>query len=166
MTRQLPARNGDERDLLNEFLDWHRATVRVKCEGVTDADARRAPLPSSPLMTIAGLVNHLRWVEHDFFEVDLDGQPSRAPWSREDPNADMRVDGFLLAQLLDEYDVQCARSRKIVAGMALDDHERNTPPGAEPASLRWIMLHMIEETARHNGHLDAIRELVDGVTGE
>ena len=165
MTRKPPARRGDERTLLNEWLDWHRATVRRKCEGVSDADANRAHLPSSPLMTMAGVVSHLRWVENGWFETHLLGRPDLAPWTEEDPDGEMRVDGVPLARLLDEYDEQCARSREIVAGLSLDAVEKGRPPGVEPHSLRWIMLHMIEETARHNGHLDAIRELTDGVTG-
>ena len=165
MTRKAPARRGDERTLLNEWLDWHRATVRRKCEGISDADAHCAHLPSSPLMTMAGVVSHLRWVENGWFETHLLGRPDLAPWTEEDPDAEMRVDGLPLARLLDEYDEQCARSREIVAGLSLDAVEKGRPPGSEPYSLRWIMLHMIEETARHNGHLDAIRELTDGVTG-
>jgi uncharacterized damage-inducible protein DinB len=163
--RRAPAHQGDERSLLTQFLDWQRATVRLKCEGVAESDAHRAHLPSSPLMTMAGLVSHLRWIENWWFETNLLGEPDRAPWTDEDPDAEMRVDGVPLAQLLDQYDAQCARSREIIAGLDLDTLERGSGAGGEPASLRWILLHMIEETARHNGHLDAIRELTDGVTG-
>jgi uncharacterized protein DUF664 len=165
MTRQPPARRGDERTLLNEFLEWQRATVRLKCEGLADFDAHRACLPSSPLMTMAGVVSHLRWVENWWFETRLLGEPDCAPWSDEDPDAEMRVDGVPLTQLLGEYEAQCARSREIIANLDLETLEQGNPAGGEPASLRWILLHMIEETARHNGHLDAIRELTDGVTG-
>ena len=153
---------GDERTMLNAFLDWHRATVRVKCEGLSEADAHRNVLPTSPLMTVAGIVSHLRWVEHSWFEICLLGEPDRGPWTEEDPDAEMRVDDVPLAQLLDEYDQQCARSREIAAGLDLSVREKNHD---DPVSLQWILLHMIEETARHNGHLDAMRELVDGVTG-
>ena len=77
----------------------------------------------------------------------------------------MRVDHVPLAQLLDEYDAQCVRSREIVAGLELDVRVRVFPPDTEPVTLRWILLHMIEETSRHNGHLDLLRELADGVKG-
>lgn len=155
----------DERTALNERLRWQRQTVRKKAEGLAEDLAHRSFLPS-PLMTVAGLVSHLRWTEQSWFEVCLLGRPDRAPWSDEDPDAEMRVDDVPLAQLLDEYDEQCARSVEIADSLPLDALEAAPPPGGEPCSLRWILLHMIEETARHNGHLDIIRELADGVTGE
>jgi uncharacterized damage-inducible protein DinB len=166
MARPDPPNQGDERTLLTAFLDWHRATVRVKCEGLSEADAHRPVLPSSPLMTVAGLVSHLYWVERDWFERHFLGGPDGGPWTAEDPDAEMRVDGVPLARLLEEYDAQCARSREIVAGHDLDAVEKDGSTRGGPVSLRWIVVHMIEETARHNGHLDAMRELLDGVTGQ
>ncbi len=150
--------------MLTGWLDWQRATVRLKCAGLSDVDARRAPLPSSPVMTIAGVVSHLRWVEHGWFETSFLGEPDRAPSTDDDPHAPWRVGGIPLARLLDEYDEQCERSRAIVAAHDLDELERFAPPGLELVSLRWILGHLIEETARHLGHLDALRELADGVT--
>jgi uncharacterized damage-inducible protein DinB len=157
----IPA-DADERTMLNAFLDSHRATVRIKCEGLSEADAHRAVLPS-PLMTMAGLVSHLRWNEHSWFETCLLGLPDRGPWTDEDPDAEMRVDDVPLGQLLDEYDAQCARSREIAAGLDLDTREKTDTD--EPVTLRWILHHMSEETTRHTGHMDIIRELLDGVTG-
>lgn len=115
-------------------------------------------------MTVAGLVSHLRWVEHSWFEVDLLGEPDRAPWTEEDPDAEFRVDDVPLARLLDGYETQCARSRQIAAALDLDTRKKGRRRG-DAVSLRWILVHMIEETAGHNGHLDAMRELLDGVTG-
>jgi uncharacterized damage-inducible protein DinB len=151
--------------MLTGWLDWQRATVAMKCEGVSDADARRALLPSSPVMTIAGVVSHMRWVEHGWFEVSFLGESHCETSTDEDPLAGLPVEGISLARLVDEYDVQCARSREIVAAHDLDELEAFAPPGLELVSLRWILGHMIEETARHLGHLDALRELTDGVTG-
>jgi Protein of unknown function (DUF664) len=151
--------------MLTGWLDWQRATVAMKCEGVSEADARRALLPSSRAMTIAGVVSHLRWVEHGWFEVGFLGEPDRGPSTDDDPHAGWRVDGVSLARLIDEYDVQCARSRAIVAAHDLDELEAFAPPGLDLVSLRWILGHMVEETARHLDHLDALRELADGVTG-
>ena len=151
--------------MLTGWLDWQRATVAMKCENVSEADARRALLPSSPTMTIAGVVAHLRWVEHGWFEVGFLGEPDLGPSTDDDPHAGWRVDGVSLARLIDEYDVQCARSREIVAAHDLDELEAFAPPGLDLVSLRWILGHMVEETARHLGHLDALRELTDGVTG-
>ena len=78
----------------------------------------------------------------------------------------MRVYDVPLDRLLDEYDAQCVRSRAIADALSLDAVEQDPPAGQEPCSLRWILLHMIEETARHNGHLDVIREFADGTTGQ
>jgi uncharacterized damage-inducible protein DinB len=163
-----PSGSADERTQITGWLDLQRACVRMKCEGVSEADAHRAVLPSSPLMTMAGVVSHLRWVEYSWFHLDLLGVPDegQTPWiDEDDPDAEMRVDDRKLTDLLDEYDEECERSRAIVARHSLDDLETGRNAGANPASVRWILHHMIEETARHLGHLDAIRELLDGRTG-
>lgn len=75
----------DERTILTTMLDYARDTVHAKCAGIAEQDARRAPLPGSPLMTISGLVSHLRWVEHGWLEVTLLGEEDRGPWTDEDP---------------------------------------------------------------------------------
>lgn len=165
-TRRRPPAEADERTMLTGWLAWQRATVRIKCDGLTEADARRAVLPASPTMTIAGLVSHLRWVEHGWFEVSFLGEPDRSPSTDGDRHAGWRTDGVSLHQVLDEYERQCQRSQEIVAAHEFDEVEEFAPPGLERVNLRWIVTHMIEETARHLGHLDAMRELIDGVTGE
>ncbi|WP_020574439.1 DinB family protein [Actinopolymorpha alba] len=167
-TRKDLLRESDERSYLTGWLDVQRASVRKKCEGLADADAHRPVLPSSPLMTMAGVVSHLRWNEYAWFQLNLKGVPDtgQTPWTEGGhPDAEMMVDDIPLAQLLDEYDAECARSREIVAGCSLDDLETGPYATKDPASVRYILCHMIEETARHLGHLDAIRELVDGETG-
>ena len=156
----------DERTILTTFLDYAPATVHAKCEGVSEADARRAPLPGSPLMTLAGLVNHLRWVEYSWFQVTLLGEQDHGPWTDEDPDREMRIAVEApIVQLLAEYQAQCARYRDLVAALDLDTLSKRPIRTGEPATLRWIVFHLIEETARHNGHLDILRELADGVTG-
>lgn len=143
-----------------------RAIIRWKCEGLSETDAHRAVLPASPLMTMAGLVSHLRWTEHCWFEVLFLGRPAEGPQFVDEPeDADMRVDGVPLAQLLEEYDRQCAVSNDIVAAHSLDDVGRHPDFRSAAASLRWMLIHMIEETARHAGHADTIRELLDGEKG-
>jgi uncharacterized damage-inducible protein DinB len=161
-SRQRPPGDADERAMLCGWLDWQRATVRLKCTGVSDDDAQRALLPTSPTMTIAGLVSHLRWVEHGWFEAGFLGLPNQSPTG---PDAEWRAPGVPLAQLLDEYDAQCTRSREITAAHPLDQLEAHAPPGLELVSLRWIVSHLLEETARHLGHLDLLREQTDGTTG-
>lgn len=156
----------DERTVLTTMLDYARDTVRAKCEGVSEEDARRAILPGSPLMTISGLVNHLRWVEKDWIEVKLLGRPDTAEWTDEDPDWEMRVAvEYPLERLLAEYEEQAAGYRELVAGMDLDTRSVKTLRDGTAVTLRWILHHLVEETARHNGHLDIIREILDGSTG-
>lgn len=155
-----------ERTQLVGWLDMQRAVVHWKGEGLSDEDAHRAVLPASPHLSMAGLVSHLRWVEHCWFEVLLLGRPAEGPQFDDGPeDADMRVGGIPFAQLLEEYDRQCAVSNEIIAAHALDDSGRHPGYRAGEVNLRWMMLHMIEETARHAGHADAIRELLDGEKG-
>jgi hypothetical protein len=105
-------------------------------------------------------------VERGWFETSFLGAPSdKIPTADGDPLAQGRPTNTPLASLLDDYEAQCARSREIVAAHDLDQLEAYAPPGLELVSLRWILGHMIEETARHLGHLDALRELADGSTG-
>ncbi|MEU4803302.1 DinB family protein [Actinosynnema sp. NPDC023587] len=155
---------GDERALLGGFLDYLRGTVELKVAGLSDEDAARAVLPSA-LTTAAGVVKHLRWVENHWFRVALLGEPDEAPYSREDPDADWRVEpGETIAGLVGDYAAQCAVSREVLAGLDLD-HEVAFR-GDKRLSARWVLIHLIEETGRHAGHLDVVRELLDGVTGE
>ncbi|MGP3984888.1 DinB family protein [Streptomyces sp. KR80] len=164
--RNRPPYRADERTQLLGWLDMQRAIIHWKCAGLSDADAHRSVLPASPLMTMAGLVSHMRWVEHTWFEVILLGRPAKGPqFDETTEDADLRVEGVPLAQLLKEYERQCAVSNELIAEHSLDDVGRHPDFGASAATLRWILLHMIEETARHAGHADAIRELLDGEKG-
>lgn len=156
----------DERTQLTTFLDFARGTARAKCEGVSAENARTALLPGSPLMTMSGVINHLRWVEYYWFQVVFLGEEDLAPMTDEDPDREMRIAvDFPLTQLLDEYAEQSARYRELVAGHALDERARRPIRNGLHVDLRWILLHLTEETARHNGHLDILRELLDGATG-
>ncbi len=155
----------DERSTLTTVLDYARSTVHRKCAGLSDADARAALLPNSPLMTLKGIVNHLRWVEHSWFETRFLGEEDRGPWTDEDPDREFRIAvDEPMPVLLDAYEEQCRRSRAIATSSDLDDLSVYVRKG-EPVTLRWIMLHMLEETARHNGHIDIIRETLDGTVG-
>ncbi|MCX4647594.1 MULTISPECIES: DinB family protein [unclassified Streptomyces] len=161
-----PPYDADERTQLVAWLDMQRTVVQWKCEGVSEKDAHRSVLPASPAMTVAGVVSHLRWVEHCWFEVMLLGGAAEGPQFDDGPeDADMLVDDIPLDQLLGEYARQYARSNEITAAHSLDQAGRHPDFRAGSANLRWILLHMIEETARHAGHLDAIRELLDGEKG-
>lgn len=156
----------DERTTLDTFHDYARATLVAKCAGLTDEAARRAPIPTSPLMTVAGLVSHLRWNEHWWFESMFLGEPDQGPWTDENPDADFTVAlEAPLARLVEEYEAQCARVREKIAGIDLNTLSQGIDSSGTKLTLRWVIGHMTEETARHNGHLDIIRELLDGTTG-
>jgi uncharacterized damage-inducible protein DinB len=162
VTRQFPPARADERQMLTGWLDRQRATVRMKCAGLSEAQAELDVLPASPRMTVKALVGHLRHVERGWFEVGFLGVQHVGA---KDPLKLSQPPEASLDRLLDEYDRQCERSREIVADHQLDELEACAPEGVELVSLRWIITHLIEETARHLGHLDAMRELIDGTTG-
>jgi uncharacterized damage-inducible protein DinB len=167
-SRERPPFVADERTQLVGWLDQQRALVRFKCEGLAEADERRVVLPTSPLMTMAGLVWHLRWVEHCWFEVlFLNGSAAENPQFDESlpEDADMIAPEVPLRQLLDEFEAQCERSNEIISAHSLDETGKHPEFKSAQATLRWMILHMIEETARHVGHLDTIRELLDGEKG-
>ncbi|MCX5201369.1 DinB family protein [Streptomyces sp. NBC_00237] len=156
----------DDRTQLTTCLDYARDTTRAKCEGVSAENARKAILPTSPLMTLSGIVNHLRWVEYYWFQVVFLGEKDEGPWTEEDPDREMRIAvDFPLPQLLDEYAQQSARYRTLVADNDLSTRAEGADRHGVHVDLRWILLHLTEETARHNGHLDILRELLDGTTG-
>ena len=158
MTRLHPPIAVDERATLDAFLDGARAAIRAGCSDVSDADARRVALPGSGL-TLCGAVSHLRWAEATWFEVALRGERDRAP--AQDYLADPDIP---LAQLLDEYDAQCELSRAITATLSLDT---SVAAGGTRYNVRWILLHMLEETRRLLGLMEAVRELLlaDRVAG-
>ncbi len=161
-----PPTTGAEKELLEAFLDYHRATLLGKVAGLGDEELRRAWVPSGT--SLLSLVKHLGYVERVWFQERFAGQEFDHPWSNEDPDADFRIEPDERTEsVLAFYREQCDRSRAIVAGASLDAitkrrHERT----GEEFSLRWILIHMIEETSRHNGHADILRELTDGQTGE
>jgi hypothetical protein len=162
--RSRPPLVADERTQLLGWLDLQRALVPWKCEGLGEDDAHRALLATSPAMTVAGVVSHLRWTEHCWFEVLFLDRPADVnPQFGDVDDADFLVPDVPLAQLVEEYVAQCAVSNEIVAAASLDDVAANTD--FRQASLRWILQHMLEETARHVGHLDLLREQLDGAKG-
>ncbi|MGW7055550.1 DinB family protein [Streptomyces sp. NPDC054887] len=166
MTRTDIPPTPDERASLATFLDYVRATARAKCDDVSQDDARRAPLPGSPLMTLCGLISHLHWVEYYWFQVVFLGEEDEGPWTEDDPDREMRIAVDIpLADLLAAYKAQSARYRKLVEDNDLDAEAKRARSNGSRVNLRWILLHLIEETARHNGHLDILRELADGRTG-
>ena len=166
-TRTRPPKDADERTALLGWYDLQRGIVRLKCEGLSEDDAHRALVPSSPLMTVAGVVAHLAHCEDLWFRECFLGE--RATGRGFGPDAgdddDFRVEGVTLAEVLADYEAACARSDAVFATHGLDDTGSTAIHRVGDATLRWMVLHMLEETARHAGHLDLLREMLDGETG-
>jgi uncharacterized damage-inducible protein DinB len=158
---------GDERTLLESFLDYHRATLLLKCEGLTDDQLRtRSVRPSS--LSLLGLVRHMAEVERNWFRRILMGEDVPGLfWTDEEPDGEFDlVDDADVAADLATYREELGVCRAIANRHAdLDAIGANLRRGHE-VSLRWMFVHMIEEYARHNGHADLLRERIDGVTGE
>ncbi|HEU0191321.1 MAG TPA: DinB family protein [Mycobacterium sp.] len=155
------AATSDERTMLEAFLDDYRDIVVRKISGLSDADARRRLVDSAT--TAGGLVKHLRWVEYGWFDQLLTRRldDNRRPHDRE---LEFRfLPDESLAELVAAYRQQCDESRRIAAQYPLDHQVPHRHFGL--VSLRWIYLHMIEESARHSGQLDILREQLDGATG-
>ncbi|MEV6872154.1 DinB family protein [Amycolatopsis sp. NPDC051128] len=171
--RPEPPLDGDELATLLGFLDYHRATLAWKCAGL-DAAGLRATVAPSP-MTLGGLLKHLAYVEDHWFSRALFDRERAAPFDAVDWAATPDWDWESAAddtpeQLLGLWEEMVARSRSAVAE-ALENGDLSRParrpwPDGSAPSLRWILVHMVEEYSRHNGHADLIRESVDGSTGE
>ena len=167
-----PPDSGTEADQLTAFLDFQRDTVLLKCEGLTGEQLARAAVPTSGL-TLGGLLNHLALVEDSWFRVEFLGEEALPPWDavdwESDPDWEFRTAATTDPdELRERYRSACERSRAVVRGAGDLDRlsaavRRRT--GAH-VDLRWILLHMIEETARHAGHADLLREAIDGTVGE
>jgi len=157
----------DERQGLDAWLEYHRATLLLKCEGLDDAARRARPVPTS-LLSLHGLVRHMAEVERGWFRRVIAGETAPPIFYDRDTNidGDWDVPGDArweddLAAWHAEVEAACA----IAAARSLDDTGTHTHEGV-PVSLRWVYVHMIEEYARHNGHADLLRELADGTVGD
>jgi hypothetical protein len=163
-----PPSNADEKPTLLAFLDYHRATLRDKCAGLTPDELVRPASPPSSLRLL-GLVRHLTEVEEWWFsQVFAGDEPFDLYSSADDPDADLHVghaDEAVVTQTWQRFDEQVGHSRAIAAGGDLDAPAARSLSGNAPG-LRWILVHMIEEYARHNGHADLLREAIDGAVGE
>ncbi len=155
----------DDRTMLLTFLDYVRLTVHQKCAGISQEHASARLMPTSPLTTIGGLVSHLRWVEADMIGTFFLGEDDRSPCTEEEPDAEMRIGAERpIEKMLADYAAECARNDEVIAAHSLEDLSVRKVNGA-PAPLKFAIMHLIEETARHNGHIDLLREMADGVTG-
>ncbi len=153
-----------EREMLEGWLEFHRVTLLIKCEHLDDASRKARPVPTSKL-SLHGLVRHMAEVERTWFRRVLLREPDAPPiWydpAVEDSelipldDADWSIDVAI-------WQTECEHSRAAAADRDLDDTGLRR---GKPCSLRWIYAHMVEEYARHNGHADLIRELLDGSVG-
>jgi uncharacterized damage-inducible protein DinB len=168
-----PDTAGDELTSLSRFLDFHRATLVIKVSGLSSEQLAARAVPSSAI-TLGGMLKHLALVEDDWFQVKFLARPELEPWASArfdvDPDWDwLSADDDTPDDLLRLYDAACTRSRAAVLEVGGDLDKRSAvtdPRTGATISLRWILLHMIEETARHNGHADLLREAIDGALGE
>jgi len=163
--RQWPAYVQSEREMLEAWLEFHRITLLIKCEGLDDAGRKRRPIATSKL-SLHGLVRHMAEVERGWFRRVLLRDPE-LPHIWLDPAVDdselVPLDDADWESDLAAWRAECDAARAAAAAHQLDDTGIRR---GEPCSLRWIYTHMIEEYARHNGHADLIRELVDGSVGD
>ena len=157
--RPSPPLQAGERETLRAFLDFHRATLAMKCEGLSDDDLRRRSMPPSTL-TLLGLVRHMAEVERTWFRKVINGEDIPLVWSADndyqvayDASNSTRSEAFAAWQTEVEH---AAESLDVVGYQ---------PRWSEHVSLRLVMHHLCHEYARHNGHADFLREGIDGVTG-
>lgn len=169
MERIDPQSTADERTSLLEYLNYQRATVLWKTEGLGKEQLNRAHPPST--LTLAGLLKHLWLVEDSWIKERFLGLPEAEPWASAPFDDDWDWDFHSAPD--DEPDVlrvgyerACATNDELIMTHELDDIAVAKLRNGSEWTLRWVLLHLIEETARHAGHADLIREAIDGTVGE
>ncbi|OPC78987.1 Mini-circle protein [Embleya scabrispora] len=160
-----PPVTGDEREMMRAFLDFHRATLAMKCEGLSDEELRRQSMPPSTL-SLLGLVRHMAEVERTWFRRVINAEDIPLVWSDEgdfqvayDASKSTRSEAFAA------WETEVAHARRIEAEAESLDVIGHNAKWDQDVSLRLVMLHLMHEYARHNGHADFLREGVDGTVG-
>jgi uncharacterized damage-inducible protein DinB len=163
--RTSPPLTGGERETLRAFLDFHRETLAMKCEDLSDQELRRTASPPSAL-SLLGLVRHMAEVERAWFRRTINGEDIPLVWSDEgdfqaayDASASTRAEAFAA------WHAEVGHARRIEQEAESLDVTGLDARSGEEVSLRLVMLHLIHEYARHNGHADLLREAIDGTTG-
>ena len=156
---------GNERIMLRIFLDYHRTTLAMKCDGLTDEELRRQSMPPSSL-SLLGLVRHMAEVERNWFRRVINGEDIPLVWS-EKGEFQVAYDASMAtrAEAFGAWQTEIDRSRRIEEAAESLDLVRHNERWDEDLSLRLVMLHLIHEYARHNGHADLLREGIDGTVG-
>jgi uncharacterized damage-inducible protein DinB len=164
--RSEPPIAGTEKDILIGFLNFLRDTIVFKMEGLTDEEVRRPHQTSG--LTLLGMMKHLAYVERSWFQRTFLGEEIDVPFTEDDPDADWRIEPNESTQdIIDLYRQEIAISNRVIANHGLNEVIRSFHrPEREGMQLRWIVTHLIEETARHCGHADLMREAIDGQVGE
>src|SRR5262249_39950638 len=156
---------GGEREMLRAFLDYPRATLAMKCDGLSEDELRRQSSPPSEL-SLLGLVRHMAEVERTWFRRVINGEDIPLVWSdKGDYQVAYDATGATRAEAFGAWEAEGGHSRRIEAAAASLDATGYQSRWDEDVSLRLVMLHMIHEYARHNGHADFLREGIDGTTG-
>jgi uncharacterized damage-inducible protein DinB len=160
-----PPRIASEREMLRVFLDFHRATLAMKCDGLSDEDLRRRSMPPSTL-SLLGLVRHLAEVERTWFRRVINREDVPLVWSAKgDFQEAYDASQATRSEAFDAWQAEVERSRRIEAEAESLDVTGHFARWGEDVSLRFVMLHLIHEYARHNGHADFLREGIDGTVG-
>ena len=153
---------GDEKEVLEGFLKHYRTMILQICEGLSEEDLRRPMVPSGT--SLLGLVKHLSYVEYGWFPEAIENEDSVYPYDLNDPIADFRIEqGETSDHIFDLYRRACDRSRRVLDNVSLDDELKN--PTKAGYNVRWVLVNMIVEVARHAGHADIMREQIDGRIG-
>lgn len=154
---------GGEKESLLAALNRHREAILWKVDGLDDKQLRRRMTPSGT--SVLGLVKHLAYVEYGWFCETFGRPPAAVTFDTSDPEADLRVEpDETTAEILDYYRQSRADADSVINELGVED--TGTAWYGETVSMRWVLIHMIEETARHAGHVDIVRELIDGKTGD
>ena len=161
----VPRAGAGEREMLRAYLDFHRDTLAAKCAGLSDDDLRTRPVPPSGL-SLLGLVRHMAEVERAWFRRVIDGQDVPLVWGEGwDFQAAYDASRSTRAEAFEAWQAEVAQARRIEAAADSLDVTGLDRRSGDEYSLRRVLLHLIQEYARHNGHADLIRERIDGVTG-
>jgi uncharacterized damage-inducible protein DinB len=164
--RTFPPLSAPERDMLVKFLQYQRDTLEWKCTGLSAAQLKQAATPPSD-MTLLGLLRHMTTVEHHWFVRILTGvEPPQMYGAKSWISAWTDLDSHEVEDVVRNWKTACAESTANVAAVESLDQPAARPWDNEPVMVRWILIHMIEEYARHLGHADLLRQAIDGETGE
>ena len=157
---------GDEKAQLGRWLDFYRATLLNKCAGLDEVTLKQQVVPTSRL-TLLGLLRHMAGVEEWWFQEKIEGGSPRYSYDASvDPDVDFNdLNGADVATVEANFDRAVAASRAILARHEMDDLAASTAWDGSALNVRWVGHHMLEEYARHLGHADLLRELIDGATG-